>query len=148
MTDFDLGKKYDVVTCLFSSIGYVRALDRAALAVGCMARHLAPEGVLVIEPWFTPDNWRPNTVHMQTFDEPDLKIARVSTSFVEGRMSVFDLHYLIGTPDGTQHVVEHHEMGLFETEEMKALFEEQGLSVTHDQEGLNGRGLFVGRAGG
>ncbi len=60
-------------------------------------------------------------------------------------MSIFDLHHLIGTPEGTEHVVEHHEMGLFETEEMKSVLEEQNLAVEYDPEGLTERGLFVGK---
>jgi hypothetical protein len=28
----------------------------------CMARHVRPGGVLLIEPWFTPDSWRAGSV--------------------------------------------------------------------------------------
>jgi ubiquinone/menaquinone biosynthesis C-methylase UbiE len=44
MTDFELGRRFDVVTCLFSSIGYAVTEDALFRAVGCMARHLAPDG--------------------------------------------------------------------------------------------------------
>ena len=40
MMDFDLGREFDAVTCLFSSIGYVKTLDNLSRAVTCMARHL------------------------------------------------------------------------------------------------------------
>ena len=55
MTDFDLATTYDAVTCLFSAIGYVRTVDRMNRAVACMARHVKPGGVLIVEPWITPD---------------------------------------------------------------------------------------------
>jgi len=145
MTGFDLGRRFDVVTCLFSSIGYTRTLEGLADAVRCMTAHVVPGGVLVIEPWFTPDGWRPNTVHSLFIDEPELKIARISTSFRSGRMSSFDLHHLIGTPAGTEHFVEHHEMGLFEIREMVSVMEDAGLTVTCDPAGLTGRGLYLGR---
>jgi SAM-dependent methyltransferase len=144
MVDFDLGCQFDVVTCLFSSIGYVKTLDNFERAVGCMARHLVNGGVLVIEPWFSPDDWHAPSVHALFIDEPELKIARVNTSFVDGRLSYFDLHYLIGTPEGTEHFVERHELGLFETEEMQAALENAGLEAIYDAEGLTGRGLFIG----
>ncbi len=145
MTGFDLQRAFDVVTCLFSSIGYVKTLQNLTRAVGCMARHLRPGGVLVIEPWFTPDAWKPDTVHASFIDEPDLKIARVNTSFVQGRLSYFDLHYLIGTPEGTEHFVERHELGLFEIDETCAVLEAAGLEVSYDSDGISGRGLYVGR---
>lgn len=145
MLDFHLGRRFDVVTCLFSSIGYVKTLDNVRRAVARMARHLVDGGVLVVEPWFTPADWHAPSVHALFIDEPEIKIARVNTSFQEGRLSYFDLHYLIGTIEGTEHFVERHELGLFETDEMRAEIEGAGLEVTYDAEGLTGRGLFVGR---
>jgi SAM-dependent methyltransferase len=145
MVSFDLGRTYDVVTCLFSSIGYVKTLDRLAAAARSMAAHVAPGGCLAVEPWFRPEQWNAGSVHGMFIDEPELKIARLSTSLVEGKVSVFDLHHLIATQEGTEHVVEHHEMGLFEVEEMTAALEDAGLDVTYDADGLFGRGLYVGR---
>lgn len=145
MIVFDLGRQFDVVTCLFSSIGYVKTLDNVRRAVTCMARHLVTGGLLIVEPWFTPDAWHVPSVHAAFIDEPDLKIARVNTSFVDGRLSYFDLHYLIGTLEGTEHFVERHELGLFEMDEMQAALANAGLEVTYDAEGLIGRGLYVGR---
>jgi SAM-dependent methyltransferase len=46
MTAFDLGKTFDLVTCLFSAIGYVKTLENLRRAVGCMARHLKAGGLL------------------------------------------------------------------------------------------------------
>ncbi len=145
MINFDLGCQFDVLTCLFSSIGYVKTLDNVRRAVACMTRHLLPGGLLIIEPWFTPDNWHAPSVYASFIDEPDLKIARVNTSFVDGRLSYFDLHYLIGTLEGTEHFVERHELGLFETDEMRDALADAGLEVSYDTEGLMGRGLFIGR---
>jgi ubiquinone/menaquinone biosynthesis C-methylase UbiE len=148
MVHFELARQFDVVTCLFSSIGYVRTVENLRQAINCMAQHVVPGGVVLIEPWFTPDTWHPGTVHAMLIDEPELKIARVNTSFSEGRLSYFDLHYLIGTPQGTEHFVERHELGLFDRDEMTAAFEAAGLEVSYDEEGLTGRGLYIGRLGG
>jgi len=144
MTDFELDRRFDVVTCLFSSIGYAVTEDALRRAVGCMARHLVPGGVLALEPWFTPTTWRPGTVHLLTVDEPELKIARVSTSFAEGRLSYFDLHLLVATPDGTEHGIERHEMGLFERGEVEGALRAAGLEPSYDDRGLDGRGLHLG----
>jgi len=113
MIDFDLGETFDVVTNLFSSIGYVKTIENLQRAIRSMARHLVPGGLLIIEPWFTPEAWKPQYVHGIFIDEPELKIARINSSHTAGRISWFDLHYLIGTPEGTSHYKEHHELGLF-----------------------------------
>lgn len=144
MRAFDLGRTFDVVTCLFSAIGYLTTLGDVEQAAHTFHRHLVPGGLALVEPWFTPDQWHPNTVHALFIDDPDLKIARVNTSFREGRLSVFDLHHLVGTPEGTEHFVEHHAMGLFETAELCGAFEEAGFDVAFDDEGLTGRGLLIG----
>ena len=130
MIDFDLGRTYDVVACLFSSIGYVKTVEKLKAAIHSMARHLVPDGLLIIEPWFTPAQWNPGTVHMVAVDEPELKIVRMNTSQVRGRLSILDLHYLVGTPQRTQHFMERHELGLFERDEMEAAIAEVGMHVT------------------
>jgi ubiquinone/menaquinone biosynthesis C-methylase UbiE len=74
MTNFDLGRSFDVVTCLFSAIGYVKTLAKLSRAIQCMVRHLIPGGVVLIEPWFTPETWHPGTVSAHFIDEPTLYI--------------------------------------------------------------------------
>lgn len=143
MRNFRLGKLFDAVICLFSSIGYCTDENQLRDAISSMALHLKPGGTLVVEPWFTPETWKPGSVHCLTVDEPDLKIARMSTSLVSGRLSVFDMHHLVGTPEGVTHLVERHEMGLFTGDQMIRAFSDAGLEVEHNPEGLTGRGLYV-----
>src|ERR1043166_7884316 len=148
MIDFALGHTFDIVTCLFSAIGYVQTLDNLSRATQGMAQHLTSGGVLLIEPWFTPETWRPGTVHARFIDEPDLKLARINTSLVEGRLSLIDMHYFIGIQEGIEHYVERHELGLFTSDEMIHVLTNCGLEVTYDATGLTGRGLYIGQRGG
>jgi SAM-dependent methyltransferase len=91
MTSFDLGRKFDAVTCLFSSIGYVGTVDRLASAIASMAAQLTEGGVLVVEPWLAPDVWQVGRPSLLAVDEPDLKIARMTISGREGRLAIMDL---------------------------------------------------------
>ena len=145
MISFDLGHSFDIITCLFSSIGYVKTQEKLNKAIQTMTRHLNPGGLLLIEPWFTPDDWRAGTLHAQVIDEPELKIVRMNLSLAEGKLSYFDFHYLIGTLEGIEHFIERHELGLFEKGEMQAAFTNAGLSVSFDEDGLTGRGLYIGK---
>ena len=144
MTKFDLGKQFDAVTCLFSSIGYVKTKERLAQAVQNMTRHLLPGGVLIVEPWFTPEQWKPGRVSALFVDQPNLKISRMNISEVDGHLSFFVFHYTIGTPQGVEHFTERHELGLFTHEEYLEAFQKVELEVVHDPEGLAGRGLYIG----
>lgn len=144
MTDFDLKRQFDVIVCLFSSIGYVRTNARLQKAIRNMAKHLLPGGVLLIEPWFTPEQWHPGRVSMTEVDQPHLKIVRMSHSRRKGNISTIEFQYLIGTSKGIEHSVEHHELGLFTHSQYMHAFKTAKLSVSHDPEGLDGRGLYIG----
>ena len=144
MLDFDLGRRFDAVVCLFSSIGYLRTVERMERAVAAMARHLVvPGGVLAIEPWFSPAQWKPGMLHALLVDEPELKVARMSLSEpAAGGLSVLEFHYLIGDASGVRHVTERHELGLFEPQDYLRAFESAGLRPQFDAQGPSGRGLY------
>jgi len=144
MTDFDLKRQFDVVVCLFSSIGYVKTKSRLQKAIGNMAKHLLPGGALLIEPWFTPEQWNPGRASMTQVNRPDLKIVRMSYSGQKAKISTVEFQYLIGTSKGIEHSVETHELGLFTHNEYMEAFKAARLDVTHDPEGLDGRGLNIG----
>jgi SAM-dependent methyltransferase len=146
MADFDLGRSFDAVVCMFSSIGYVRTEERLRSALAAMARHLQPGGVLVVEPWLSPDVWQDRHVGGVFVDEPDLKIARMNAARRDGNVSVVDFHYLVATPAGVEHFTELHELGLFTVEQHLAAFRAAGLEAEHDAEGPMGRGLYVAAA--
>ncbi|HKA27214.1 MAG TPA: class I SAM-dependent methyltransferase [Gaiellaceae bacterium] len=146
MADFDLGKRYDAVVCMFSSVGYVRIEDRLRSAIAALARHLEPGGVVVVEPWLSPDDWRDGHVGAVFIDKPELKIARMNVAARDGNVSIVDFEYLVGTPDGIERFTEHHELGLFTIEQYLEAFRAAGVEVEHDPEGPMGRGLYVGRA--
>ncbi len=145
MEAFDLGRRFDVVTCLFSSIGYMETPERLGRAVRCMASHLSPGGVLVVEPWFRPEQWRDGHVGADFVDDEGLKVARMSVSRMDGAVSVLDIHHMVATSEGVETFTTHHRLGLFADWEYDEAFEVAGLEVERDEEGLMGRGLYVAR---
>src|SRR5262249_43464942 len=122
MLDFTLGRRFDVVTCLFSSIAYSKTVGGLHQAISAMANHLASGGVLLVGPFFSPEEWLPGHPHAMFVDQPDLKLARMNVSGQEGSVAILDFHYLVGTPEGVEHFTEHHELGLFTDEEYRSAF--------------------------
>ena len=145
MTEFSLGKRFDVVTCLFSSIAYVRTADRMREATRRLCEHLNPGGVVVLEPWFPPDSYWTGTITANFVDQPDLKIAWMYTSEREDLLSVLDIHYLVGRPEAVERFEERHEMGLFTQDEHLEAFRAAGLEARYSEGGPFGRGLYVAR---
>jgi SAM-dependent methyltransferase len=145
MIDFDLGRRFDTIICLFSAIGYVQTIENLEKTIANMARHLEPGGVLILEPSFTPDYYRVGSVHGSFVDEPELKIARMVISEQEGNIAVLNFHYLVASPAGIEHFTELHKMALFTNEEYMSAFHKVGLVVDHDPVGLIGRGLHICR---
>jgi SAM-dependent methyltransferase len=143
MTDFELGQRFDIITCLFSSIAYVVTLERLRATLERMAAHLRPGGVVIIEPWFTPDTFWDGHVVSNYLDEPDLHVAWMYRQERSERLSVLPIHYLLSSAEGVEYFTERHELGLFTHEEYTASMESVGLRVTHDPLAF-GRGLYVG----
>jgi len=144
MVDFDLGRGFDVVTCLSSSIGYAKTLPRMRQTVANLARHTLPGGVVAVEPWFGPEVWEPGRVTLDCVDRPDLKVARLLVSGAVGTVSSLDIHDLASSPAGVETLVERHELGLFTDAEYRAAFAAADLDVSYDAAGLIGRGLYLG----
>jgi SAM-dependent methyltransferase len=144
MRTLDLGRRFDAVTCLFSSIGFVRDLDGLAAAARSLAAHVADGGVLIVEPWLTPEVWRPGRPHVLAADAEGVALARVTVAGQVGAISTTTMYYTVGTPAGVEQWTEDHELGLFTNDEMGDALEGAGLAVEHDPEGLIGRGLWIG----
>lgn len=145
MSDFHLGRRYDVVLCLFSSIGYVRTQDRLIMALRRFEEHLAPGGVVIVEPWFEPGALQHGFRTEHSAQVEALRITRRGVNEIDGRISRIRFEYEIVGPDGVRRATEVHELGLFTSDEMLAAFTAAGLPAHHDPAGLTGRGLYVAR---
>ncbi|NHJ21618.1 MAG: class I SAM-dependent methyltransferase [Candidatus Lokiarchaeota archaeon] len=146
MIDFNLEKVFDVVLCLFSSIGYVKTYSNLEKTFLNFANHLKKGGVLIVEPWFTKSTFWAGKPGMTTYDGDDVKIARLNTTKVQGDLSIMEMHYLIAEwEENIKHFVDIHELGLFETDKTLELMAKASLISEFLRDGLmKDRGLFIG----
>jgi SAM-dependent methyltransferase len=144
MIDFNLGRRFDVILCLGSSIGYAKTVAGLRGTMLTLSNHLQPGGVVLVEPWISPEIWEDGRVTADLIDEPNLKIARVLLSGLLGRVSTLDIHYLVAHGRTVDTFVEHHELGLFTTEEYLGALRDAGFTVEFDSNGPLGRGLYIG----
>ena len=116
-----------------------------SLAFKIFREHLAPGGIIVVEPWFAPGVLDPTRVTRQTGEAHGIRVARVSRMEIEGTISRLHFDYEITDTTGTRRASEVHELGLFTTDELLRTFQEAGLHVEYDRKGLTDRGLYVAR---
>jgi SAM-dependent methyltransferase len=145
MAELDLGRKFDVITCLGSSLPAVETKDRLNQAVYQFARHLNPAGMLIVETFIEPANWEDGRLSATFVDEPDLKIARMARSSRRNDVAVMDFHYLVSTPDRVEQFVERHELGLFTDEDYEDAFRGAGLHAEKSAAGLLSRPTWIAR---
>ena len=145
MATFETDRRYDVVLNLFSSIGYVRSPDELDRTVAHMARALAPEGLLVVDPWFEPGQLTHGWVSMVTAESDTLKVCRVSRTLIDGDVSTLEFAYAVARPEGLEHFSDRHTLHLFTQSEMEGAFRKAGLEVRRLPEVLRTRGLYVAR---
>jgi SAM-dependent methyltransferase len=143
MIDFRLDKTFDIITCFFGSIGHVKSVNNLHKTIVNFKRHLNPEGLLIIEPWHTPEQYRIGRTNLLTVDEPDLKIARCCSSQIKGNLSILDMHHLVCTPAGTEHFTERLKLGLFEESDYLETLSEGGFIVLHEKIRSNGNGVYL-----
>lgn len=145
MLDLELGRTFDVITCLFSSIAYARTYRNLRRAFASFAQHLKPGGVVVVEPFFGRRTYSVGRPYALFVDRPDVKIARLNVSHRRGNVAILDFHYLIAAGKGVQYLRDAHGLGLFEAPGVLQVMRATGFRATFLRHGLMpGRGLYIG----
>jgi SAM-dependent methyltransferase len=131
MRTLDLGRTFDVVMCLFSSIGYVTDPEGLRTTVGRLASHVAPGGVLILDGWVRPDAWRDDRhVGADVAEDGETSVARVSFSRRTGDITELEMHHLVHSGGNVDYFVENHSLRLVPTSEYVAAVEGAGLKAS------------------
>jgi SAM-dependent methyltransferase len=147
LRDFRLDATFDAVLCLFGVIGYTHSVAEMTKALKAMHRHLVPGGVLLLEPWLSPESIEDGYLNSDFAERPDLEVARMNFTQVKGNQSHLTMHYLIGDDHGVRHFVQERVQTLFtEREYRKALRDADFGDVALEAYGPQGRGLYVAQA--
>lgn len=145
MRSFDLGRNFDAVTCLFSSIGHVGTPSELDTTLARFAAHLSPGGVVVVEPWWFPDTFLDGYVTGDVVRSGGQVIGRVSHSSREGSVSRVIAHFTVADAEaGLRYFSEDLAISLFTRDEYEAAFIRAGCRPEYVEGGPSGRGLFLG----
>jgi len=146
MRTLDLGETFDAVTCLFSSIGYMTDPGQLHTAIARLAAHVAPGGVLILDGWIRPgqwrDNYRPESPDVASDD--DVTVVRLSYSRRDGSITEMEMHHLVQTNDGIDYFMEPHRLRLTETDEYVSAVADAGLEARVMPDYMPNRDRIVG----
>ncbi|HKR97934.1 MAG TPA: class I SAM-dependent methyltransferase [Candidatus Dormibacteraeota bacterium] len=130
MRSLDLGRRFDAVICMFSSIGHLLEPADMREAFVRMSLHLEPGGVLIVDGWVRPEGWKDGYLpELQQATDGRIEVYRLVHSRREGRITTLNHHYLLRDPDGIQHFLEEHTLALTPTADYVAAAKETGLEV-------------------
>jgi SAM-dependent methyltransferase len=144
MRHFDLGRTFDAAVCMFGAMGHLDSAAEVAQAIARIARHLEPGGVLIVEPFLTPDVFESGRPSARFIDEQGFKLARVSVGRREGDKAILDMHHLVATSDGLESFVEPMVLSLFPLDVYRQAMSALDMTVDFDPKGPMDRGLFIG----
>ncbi len=146
MRTLDLGKTFDAVTCLFSSIGYMTDPAEMRGAIARLAAHVAPGGVLIVDGWVRPDRWldnfRPDSPDVASDD--GLTVVRMSYGRRDGNITELEMHHLVQTDAGVEYFTETHRLMLTETDDYVSAVTDAGLQARVIPDYMPNRDRIVG----
>jgi len=134
MAAFELGRRFQAITCLFDSIGYAQTNEAIIASLQRIASHLTPGGVVAVEFLHAATallHNHPVRLKRRKTDDGG-RILRISETSIDARRSVMAIDYELWKShlDGTEQETwnERQFRRFFTVEEMRALMTSAGLT--------------------
>jgi len=146
LIDFELDATFDAMICLYGSIGFVKTVDNLKASMKRIALHLRPNGIALITPWSTEEDFQALLV-VDSVDKPEFKIARMEqVRLKEPKVVEVTFHHLLGKNDDVTYHKQSMEIGLFSREEYESAMTEAGLKIVEIYTGADVRGgAYLGK---
>lgn len=135
MVNFNLDAQFDVIICLFGSIGYLKTVDNLNKAVANFSDHLESGGILLLEPFAFPNNVNEGLL---TRDVGDIHIT--SNVSKEGNICVLDKTYHM--PDCT--IEKTYRLAMFNHDEYLKALTSAGFSAKIESYPSNFGAIYIG----
>jgi SAM-dependent methyltransferase len=107
-------------------------LDELDATIAALARHVAPGGVLVVEPWIDPADWEDGRTQVVDVEEEGRRAVRVITSRREGDVSLLEVAVVSAAAGRLTVEREEHRMLLVPRERLLDSVRAAGLEPTWD----------------
>jgi SAM-dependent methyltransferase len=122
MRQFELNKKFDVITCLFGSIAHLENYQQLCETIKNLKNHLKNSGIILIEPWLFLEQYTPRTASRFISDSVWVE----SRNTIEGNIAILDKTYKVQEKEYKCKI----EICCFTKEQYFSAAKEAGLNVT------------------
>ncbi|MFX0092252.1 MAG: class I SAM-dependent DNA methyltransferase [Candidatus Hodarchaeota archaeon] len=146
MINFSLDQHFDIIICMYGSIGFVKTFVNLKQTMNTIVNHLNPGGIIIIVPWSTTETFQERIV-TDVVNLPHIRIARMenvkqkTTNLVE-----VTIHHLIDQNRQVKHHTQTVEVGLFSQKEYTSAFQEAKIQLVEFYQGREiSMSAFVGR---
>lgn len=144
MIEMELDQQFDVIICLFGSIGYLTTKQDLTKSIQAFAKHTKPGGVVILEPIFTKETFKPGHLNMRCVNQPEFKLARLNRTRRVRDIVYLDFHFLLTTSKGTEHFFDPSPIGLFSQTDFRTIIESNGFTFKPIEKGLSHQELYIG----
>jgi len=129
MKKMDLGRKFDVIICMFSAINYNTTLDELKITLNNFYNHLKDGGVLIFDMGINKELWIEGMVSVDTVVEEDFKLARICQSHLDDGIFNSSFVFLIKENGKVDFDIDEHKLGVFGMEDVVGLMKETGFDI-------------------
>ncbi len=132
--NFDLGKKYDVITSLFHVTSYLTSNDDMKNYLISIKKHLVDNGLFVFDFWYGPAVLAENpVVRVKRLEDEKIRVTRIAEPEMHFNENIIDVNYEILIEDkisvGIEKVKEQHNIRYFFMPEINLFFETCGFEM-------------------
>lgn len=138
MKGFRLGKKFDVVTCMFSAINYNLGYVDLKKTIGNFYCHLGTPGLAIIDVGFFPQMWVPDFLSFDTYKGETLSIARLSKSALgKDGIADIDMLFLVKENGKVDFEIDEHRLMPFDLKKVRRIMQAAGFSKIRVHDGYS-----------
>ncbi len=129
MKELDLGRKFNVVICMFSAMNYNVTVEELKLTLKNFYDHLNYNGVLIFDLGINKENWVDGHLSVDTVVDKDLKLARISKAHLKNGVLNSNFIFLVKENGKVDFDIDEHKLGVFGIKEVKELMENIGFKT-------------------
>lgn len=146
MKNFRLKKQFDVIICMFSSIGYVKTQINLNKTLKNFYNHTSKGGMLLLEPSNANSFYVSGNPSITTYDSKSTKITRINITKIKSTLAKLNMYIVIAEKGKEpKNYIDNHKLGVFSIKDTLKSMRNAGFRSKFLANGLmTGRELLIG----